>query len=60
MNDHIQYEYNDRWRKFMHRALRNIDYFSTEVPNRVINELCFQFEYITLEEGKYLFQAGEI
>lgn len=60
MNEHIHKEYNDRWRKFMHRSLRNIDYFATGVANRVINELSYQFEYISLEQGRYLFQAGDI
>lgn len=44
----------------MQRALRNIDYFSHGISNRIINEIAYQFEPVTLNKNDYLFQAGEI
>lgn len=58
MDDHLHHEYNDKMRKFMHRALRNIDYFST-ISNKVLNEICYKFQVMNIEKDKYLYKAGQ-
>lgn len=59
MEDHLRHTYNDRWRKFIHRALRNVDYFDVGVSSLVINEIGYMLETISINKNDYLFKAGE-
>lgn len=58
MEQHIQTKYNDKWRRFMHRSLRNIDYLQDGIPNKVIDEIIYKFEVVSINKDDYLFQAG--
>jgi CRP-like cAMP-binding protein len=58
MEKHIRLTYNDKWRRFMHRSLRNINYLGSGISSRIIDEISYRFEMISVNKGDYLFQAG--
>lgn len=58
MVEHIRHNYNDKWKKFIKRCIRNIDYLSYKISDKIIEEITYMFELISLEEGNYLFRAG--
>ena len=52
-------EYQDKWKRFMHRALKNLD-FSAGISSRIVTEITYTCETLTINPNKYLFQAGDI
>ncbi|CAI2370632.1 unnamed protein product [Moneuplotes crassus] len=51
-------EYNDPWKKFVKKVLRNIDYLSYCVSDETIEEIVYFCEPITISENTQLFKAG--
>ena len=58
MERFIMFSYNDKWKKFQKRALRNIDYLNSTVPDNIISELTYKLEPVSVSEGSYVFKAG--
>jgi len=58
MQDNMKSNYNDKWKKFMKRALRNIDYFYYGVSDSIIEEITFVLEPIDIKEGDFFINAG--
>jgi hypothetical protein len=50
--------YHDKWKKFIKRCIRNIDYLSYGVAERIVEEIVYMFELTTLKEEDYLFHVG--
>ena len=44
MEKYISISYSDKWKKFMKRALRNIDYLNATVPEKVVEELTYKLK----------------
>ena len=59
MNRRMHENYNDRWKRFKKKSLRNIDYFSLGINDNIIDELSYLLEPISLKEESELFVAGE-
>ena len=59
MEDRIYQTYNDRWKKFKKRCIRNIDYLSYGISDKIIEEITYMFELVSIKQGDYLFKAGE-
>lgn len=55
----IKNNYQDRWRKFVKRSLRNVDYLGIEVSEDIVEEISFQCEPISIHEGEVLFLSGK-
>lgn len=53
-------QYNDHWRYFIRKCLRNIDYLSTEVEDYVLDELSYKIELMNLANGSEFIKAGRI
>ena len=60
MEKRIKNHYQDRWRKFVKRSLRNIDYLSHGVSDEIVEEISYKMEMISLHVDEYLFQSGKI
>ena len=60
MEQRIHEEYNDKWRKFMKRSLRNIDYLTLGISDKTLEEIMFNLELISINEDNYLFKAGNV
>ena len=58
MEKKIHKSYHDKWRKFIRKIIKNIDYFNEDIPDKIINETTYLFELITIEEDDYLFKKG--
>jgi CRP-like cAMP-binding protein len=58
LNTYISIQYNDKWRKFQKRALRNIDYLNATVPDKVLEEITYRFEQLTVTQDSIVFRAG--
>ena len=58
MEKKIHKSYHDKWRKFIRQTIKNIDYFSKEIPDKVISEVSYLFELVTIEQDDYLFRKG--
>mmetsp|Transcript_29306 Transcript_29306/g.28919 ORF Transcript_29306/g.28919 Transcript_29306/m.28919 type:complete len:230 (+) Transcript_29306:218-907(+) len=59
MLDHMREDYQDKWKKFIKRCIRNIDYLSYGISDRIVEEMTYLFELTSLKEGNYLFRVGE-
>lgn len=59
MLEHMREEYQDKWKKFIKRCIRNIDYLSFGISDKIVEELTYLFELTSLKEENYLFQAGQ-
>ena len=59
MERHCDRNYNDKWKKFMRKILRNIDYLSYNISENVIDELIYMWELIIIKEETYLFKSGK-
>lgn len=55
----INEEYNDPWKSFMMKVLRNVDYLSKDIPNETLQEITYLLETITISEDSILFQPGD-
>lgn len=60
MLDHMREDYQDKWKRFIKRCIRNIDYLSYGIPDKIVEEMTYLFELTSLKEGNYLFRAGEV
>ena len=58
MERHIRKNYRDKWRKFVKRSVKNIDYLSYNMPDLIINDISYLFEITSISEGSYLFKKG--
>jgi CRP-like cAMP-binding protein len=59
IEDRIRNVYDDRWKKFMKRSLKNIDYFSLGIGDKLIEEMTYVMDTININEGEYVFKAGQ-
>ena len=60
MERYIRHNYNDRWKKFMKRSLRNIDYFTYGLTeDKVIEEITYLLEMIDIKHEDYLFKTKD-
>lgn len=51
--------YQDKWRRFIKRALRNVDYLTSEIPEHVVEEISYKMEMIVLQKDEILFESGK-
>lgn len=54
----IREEYNDSWKKFLKKVLRNIDYLSYNMSDETIEEIAYLLEPLTISEDTLLFRSG--
>jgi len=60
MEDKIHKSYQDKWKKFMMRALRNIDFLNAkEVTDEIIEEITYKVKIVSYNAGTYLFQQNK-
>lgn len=59
MENRIKQHYQDRWRKFVKRSLKNIDYLSTGVSDDAVEEISYKMEMISLHIHETLFKSGK-
>lgn len=59
METQISQKYKDKWRKFIKRALRNVEYLNKTVPDEVIEEISYKLELMNITKGDYLFKVGQ-
>lgn len=50
--------YQDKWKRFIKRCIRNIDYLSYGISDKIIEEIVYMFDIISLKEESYLFRVG--
>jgi hypothetical protein len=60
MEKRIKTHYQDRWRKFVKRSLKNVDYLYSGVSDDVVEELSYKMEIISLHLDDYLFTSGRL
>ena len=58
MEKRMKIMYQDRWRRFIKRSLRNIDYLCTGVPDSVVDEISYKMEIIEIQKDDRLFESG--
>lgn len=58
MNKRMASQYNDRWKRFKKRALKNVDYFGYGVSDEVIEELSYCLQPLSVREDDVLFTTG--
>lgn len=58
MERRIRKNYNDKWRKFVKRSIKNIDYLSYKMPDQIIDDISYMFEMTSISQGAYLFKKG--
>jgi CRP-like cAMP-binding protein len=59
MEHRMRTQYTDKWKKFVKKSLRMVDYFSFGVSDKILEEMIYSFELVNIKEGDYLFKAGE-
>jgi len=61
MEANIKKNYNDKWRQFVQKSLRTIDYLhnSENISDNIIQELSYKLETISLSKDEYLFKSGK-
>lgn len=57
MEVRMRKHYQDKWKTFVKRTLRSIDYFSN-VPDYMLEELIYTSELIDINQGSYIFKRG--
>ena len=60
MENYIKNTYKDRWKKFIFRALNNIDYFGSCIPSYINEEIGYLLEIVSFNKGEYLFKANQL
>lgn len=58
MEKRVRKLYNDKWKRFLKRSLKNIDYLSEGISDQIIDEISYMFEIIGVEKGTFLFKKG--
>ena len=56
----IKNSYKDKWKRFIHRVLWNIEYFGKGISNSAIEEIGYLFEIVSFNKNEYLFKAGQM
>jgi hypothetical protein len=59
MDKHIHSKYKDKWKKFLKRTLKNIDFLSYGVSESVIEEISYNLEMININAGVTLLESGK-
>lgn len=59
MEQNISTNYQDKWRKFIKRALRNIEFLTLSIPEEIIEEISYKLELKSIAKGEYLFKVGD-
>ena len=54
----ISVDYEDRWRKFVERSLRNVEYFDKTIPDEIVKEISYKLELKNIPKDEYLFKSG--
>lgn len=54
----IRKNYNDKWKKFVKKVIKNIDYLSYDMPDIIIDDIFYQFETVLVPHSSYLFKKG--
>lgn len=58
MEKSITKQYNDKWRKFVKRSIKNIDFLSYHLSDHIIDDISYLFEITSLSQGEYLYKKG--
>lgn len=57
MNDNL-YNYQDKWKKFLMKTLKNISFLSHEISDVILEDLIYELDTERVETGNYLFKKG--
>mmetsp|Transcript_20180 Transcript_20180/g.19822 ORF Transcript_20180/g.19822 Transcript_20180/m.19822 type:complete len:114 (-) Transcript_20180:721-1062(-) len=57
MSDNL-YNYQDKWKKFLMKTLKNISFLSHEISDVILEDLIYELDTERIEEGNYLFRKG--
>lgn len=60
MENRIKMNYQDKWRQFLKKALRQIEFLNKTVTEDAVEEISYQVEYIHLSKDEYLFKSGTV
>lgn len=52
-------KYNDKWKRFLINALKNIDFLAENVSETVLSEITYSITLQSFQEGAYLFKQGK-
>lgn len=58
MEKRIRKGYNDKCKRFIKHVVSSIDYFSYDIPDKILDEMAYMFEVITIEKDTFLFKKG--
>jgi len=58
LDKRIRKLYNDKWKRFIKRSVKSIDYLYSGIPDKVIDDISYLFEIVVVEENGYLFKSG--
>ncbi|CAI2376015.1 unnamed protein product [Moneuplotes crassus] len=58
--ERMKTSYNDHWRKFTRKCLRNVDYLKNGISDEILDEISFTLESCNLATGYQLIKAGTI
>lgn len=58
MSRYLAISYNDKWKKFTKRSLRNIDYLNMTISDEIVEELSYKLERTSVTQGSVIFKAG--
>lgn len=59
MEVRISKNYQDKWRKFIKRSLRNVEFLAQSMPDEIVEEISYKLEIKSIAKGDYLFKVGE-
>lgn len=59
-NKRMKSLYNDHWRKFTRKCLKNVDYLSHGISDEILDEMSLTLESSNLAAGASLVKAGSI
>jgi hypothetical protein len=54
----IREDYNDPWKRFLKKVLKNIDYLSYGLQDETIEAIIYVLEPVTIGENTVLFKSG--
>ncbi|CAI2372633.1 unnamed protein product [Moneuplotes crassus] len=58
MHCYLRIQYNDKWKKFMKRSLRNIDYLNMSISDEIVEELAYKLDKTAATQSSVIFKAG--
>lgn len=58
MEKKIRDDYNDSWKKFLKKVIRNVDFLSYGLQDETIDEIVYLLEPVTIGEDTVLFKSG--